>query len=166
MRKVIILASLLALSLGQSIQVQASAPDDWTVFLSDPRFMPAIKSCLAAHPKGQGMAVVVYVVHANLEEVGVMTTDLSGRRNSCFARKDTGLESRSETVFDPPGPLFVSVDQVKAAPKGTCIESTPVFIDHQLQGWIVRQPILHEHVPNACSTPIWSELLPARPDPV
>jgi hypothetical protein len=165
MRKTIFITTLLAFSPGLATQAQASEPDDWTHFLTDPRFMPAIKSCLAAHPKGQGPAVVMSVWHANLEEAGVMTTDLSGRRNACFARKDTGLESRSKTVFDLPGPLFISVDQVNVAPKGKCIESTPIFIDHQLQGWILRQPILNQHIPSACSTPIWSELLPALPAP-
>jgi hypothetical protein len=160
MRKMIILASLLTLSLGQAIQAQALAPDDWTDFLSDPRFMPAIKNCLAAHPKDQGPAMVMSVWHASLEEAGVMTTDLTGRRNVCFAEKDTGLMSRSETVFDLPGPLFVSVDQVKVAPKGKCIEPTPVFIDRQLQGWILRQPVLNQHIPSACCTPIWTDLLP------
>jgi hypothetical protein len=160
MRKIIIMALLLAASLGQTFQAQASEPDDWTHFLNDPRFMPAIKNCLAAHPKGQGPAVVMSVGHASLEEAYVMTTDLSGRRNACFSSKDTGVEVRSQTVFDLPGPLFVSVDQVKVAPKGECIEPTPVFIDQQLQGWILRQPILNQHTPSACSTPIWTDLIP------
>jgi hypothetical protein len=166
MSKTIFMTALLAFSLGQATETQASEPSDWTHFLTDPRFMPAIKSCLAAHPKGQGPAVVMNVWHANREEAGVMTTDLSGRRNSCYAHKDTGLESRSETVFDLPGPLFISVDQANVAPKGECIEPTPVFIDQQLQGWILRQPILNQHLPNACSTPIWTELLPALPAPL
>ncbi|MHC8365690.1 hypothetical protein ACYZT9_07330 [Pseudomonas sp. ZT5P21] len=165
MRKIIIMASLQAAFLGLTIQAQASEPDNWTHFLNNPRFMPAIKSCLAAHPRGQGPAVVMNVWHANLEEAGVMTTDLSGRRNSCSARKDTGLESQSRTVFDLPGPLFVSVDQVKVAPKGECIEPTPVFKDEKLQGWILRQPILNQHIPSDCSTPNWTELLPVPPAP-
>lgn len=156
----IIFGLLLASSLGQTIQVQASESNDWTHFLSDPRFMPAIKSCLAVHPKGQGPAVVMNVWHASLEDVGVMTTDLSGRRNACFAAKDSGLLRQSETVFDLPGPLFVSVDQIAVAPEGECIEPTPVLIDHQLQGWILRQPILDQTIPSACSTPIWTHLLP------
>ncbi|WP_224792109.1 hypothetical protein [Pseudomonas fluorescens] len=162
MRQIIILTSLLMLSLAPSLQ--ASETDDWTHYLNDPRFMPAIKSCLAAHPKGQGPAVVMNVWHANRDEAGVMTTDLSGRKNSCMARKDTGLERQSETVFDLPGPLFVSVDQVTTAPEGRCIESTPVFIDQQLQGWILRQPVLLENIPSACSSPIWSELSSVLPN--
>ena len=165
MGKIIIMTSLLAFLSGQALQAKASEADDWTHFLTDPRFMPAIKSCLAAHPKGHGPAVVMYVGHANLEEASVMTTDLSGRRNECTASKNTGLVSQSRTLFDLPGPLFVSVEHVTAAPKGTCIESTPVLIDQQLQGWILRQPTLNTHLPSACSTPIWSELLPALPDP-
>lgn len=161
MRKAIFLTGTLTLLLGQAIPAHASQPNDWTQFLSDPRFMPAIKSCLAAHPKAEGPAVVMNVWHANLEEAGVMTTDLSGRRNNCFARKDTGLSGHSETVFDLPGPLFVSVDQAKVAPKGECIEPTPVYIDQQLQGWILKQPALHPHIPSACSTPIWNDLLPS-----
>lgn len=160
MRKMIIMALLLAVSLGQALQVQASEPDDWTRFLNDPRFMPAIKRCLAAHPQGQGPAVVMGVGHASLEEAYVMTTDLTGRKNVCFSSKGTGLEVRSQTVFDLPGPLFVSVDQVKVAPKGECIEPTPVFIDQQLQGWILRQPILNQHMPSACSAPVWTDLKP------
>jgi len=166
MRKTIFMTALLAISFGQTTQAQTPEPVDWTRLLTDPRFMPAIKSCLAAHPKGQGPAVVMNVWHANLEEAGVMTTDLSGRRNLCVARKDTGLARRSETVFDLPGPLFISVDQANVAPKGECIESTPVFIDHQLQGWILRQPILHQHIPSACSGPIWTALLPTLPAPL
>ena len=158
MRKTIFMTTLLTLSLGQATQAQASEPSDWTHFLTDPRFMPAIKNCLAAHPKNQGPAVVMDVWHSSLEEVGVLTTDLTGRRNQCHASKDTGLGSRSQTLFDLPGPLFVSVDQVKVAPQGECIEPTPVFIDQQLQGWILRQPILDPHVPSACSTPIWTDL--------
>jgi hypothetical protein len=162
MRKAIFLTGVLTLLLGQTIQAQASEPNDWTQFLSDPRFMPAIKNCLAAHPKAEGPAVVMNVWHASLEDAGVMTTDLNGRRNSCFARKDTGVVSESRTVFDLPGPLFVSVDQAKVAPKGECIESTPVYIDQRLQGWILRQPVLNQHIPSACSTPIWTDLLPAN----
>ncbi|MFL8997663.1 hypothetical protein Q8X48_01865 [Pseudomonas sp. QLc11A] len=162
MRKAIFLTGVLTFLLGQTIQAQASEPNDWTQFLNDPRFMPAIKNCLAAHPKAEGPAVVMNVWHANLEEAGVMTTDLSGRRNNCFARKDTGVLRHSQTVFDLPGPLFVSVDQAKVAPKGECIESTPVYIDRQLQGWILRQPILDPHIPSACSTPIWTDLLPTN----
>ncbi|WP_433736807.1 hypothetical protein [Pseudomonas putida] len=165
MRKIVTGALLLALS-GLMSQVHASEPDDWSVFLSDPRFMPAIKSCLAAHPKDQGPAVVMNVWHANLEEAGVMTTDRSGRRNSCFARKDTGLESRSTTQFDLPGPLFVSVDQARIAPQGECIESTPVFIGQQLQGWLIRQPVLQENTPSGCSSPVWDGLFPAPPPSV
>lgn len=160
MRKIITQALLLAL-FALMPQAHASEPDDWTVFLSDLRFMPAIKSCLAAHPKDQGPAVVMNVWHANLEEAGVMTTDRSGRRNSCFARKDTGLESRSRTVLDLTGPLFVSVDQARIAPQGECIESTPVFIGQQLQGWIVRQPVLQENTPSGCSSPDWDGLFSA-----
>ncbi|RAI72338.1 hypothetical protein DOZ80_01975 [Pseudomonas fluorescens] len=166
MHKAIFLTGVLTFSLGQTIQAQASEPNDWTQLLSDPRFMPAIKNCLAAHPKAEGPAVVMNVWHANLEAAGVMTTDLSGRRNSCFARKDTGVVSQSRTVFDLPGPLFVSVDQAKVAPKGECIESTPVYTDQRLQGWIIRQPVLYPHIPSACSSPIWTDLLPgnqARP---
>jgi hypothetical protein len=155
-------AIFLTFLLGQTIQAQASQPNDWTQFLSDPRFMPAIKSCLAAHPKAEGPAVVMNVWHANLEEAGIMTTDLSGRRNNCFARKDTGVLSHSQTVFDLPGPLFVSVDQAKVAPKGECIEPTPVYIDQQLQGWILKQPALHPYIPSACSTPIWTDLVPGN----
>jgi len=161
MRKAIFLTGVLTLLLGQTIQAQASEPNDWTQFLSDPRFMSAIKNCLAAHPKAEGPAVVMNVWHG-LEVVGVMTTDLSGRRNSCFTPKDTGVVSQSQTVFDLPGPLFVSVDQAKVAPKGECIESTPVYIDQRLQGWILKQPVLHPHIPSACSTPIWTDLLPAN----
>jgi len=160
MRNAISLTGVLTFLLGQTIQAQASEPNDWTQFLSDPRFMPAIKNCLAAHPKAEGPAVVMNVWHANLEDAGVMTTDLSGRRNNCFARKDTGVVSQSQTAFDFPGPLFVSVDQAKVAPKGECIESTPVYIDRRLQGWILRQPILHPHIPSACSAPIWTDLIP------
>ena len=160
MRKAIFLTGVLTFLLGQTIQAQASEPNDWTQLLSDPRFMSAIKNCLATHPKAEGAAVVMNVWHASLEEAGVMTTDLSGRRNNCFARKDTGVVSQSRTVFDLPGPLFVSVDQAKVAPMGECIESTPVYIDQQLQGWILRQPILDPHIPSACSSPIWTDLLP------
>lgn len=154
-------AIFLTFLLGPTIQAQASEPNDWTQFLNDPRFMPAIKNCLAAHPKAEGPAFVMNVWHANLEEAGVMTTDLSGRRNNCFAHKDTGVLSHSQTVFDLPGPLFVSVDQAKVAPKGECIESTPVYIDQQLQGWILRQPILDPPIPSACSMPVWTDLLPS-----
>jgi len=160
MRKTIIMAFLLAVSWGQTLQIQASEPDDWTHFLNDPRFMPAIKTCLAAHPKGLGPAVVMNVWHANVEGVGATTTDLTGRRNVCYAAKDTGVLEHSKTRFDPDGPLFVSVDQAKVAPRGECIEPTPVFIDQQLQGWILRQPLLNQHLPSACSTPIWTDLIP------
>lgn len=159
MRKKIFMTTLLTLSLGQATQAQASAPSDWTHFLTDPRFMPAIKNCLVAHSSNQGPAVVMDVWHASLEEAGVMTTDLTGRRNECYASKDTGQVSRSQTLFDLPGPLFVSVDQVKVAPQGECIEPTPIFIDQQLQGWILRQPILNQQIPSACSSPIWTNLL-------
>jgi hypothetical protein len=158
MRKTIFICSLLALSLGQASQAQDPEPDDWTHFLTDPRFMPAIKSCLAAHPQGDGPAMVMSVGHASRDEVSVMTTDLSSRRNACFASKDTGLVSQSRTVFDLPGPLFVSVDQVAVAPKGECIESTPVFAGQQLQGWLLRQPVVPHDIPSACSTPIWTGL--------
>lgn len=158
MRKTIFICSLLALSLGQASQTRDPEPDDWTHFLTDPRFMPAIKSCLAAHPQGDGPAMLMSVGHASRDEVSVMTTDLSGRTNACFASKDTGLVSQSRTVFDLPGPLFVSVDQVAVAPKGECIESTPVFAGQQLQGWLLRQPALHHDIPSACSTPIWNGL--------
>ncbi|MBV6824976.1 hypothetical protein [Pseudomonas sp. PD9R] len=157
MRKLIMLSPLLMLCLGQTLQ--ASQSEGWIQYLSDSRFMPAVKSCLAAHPRGNGPSVVMNVWHASLEDAGVMTTDLSGRRNSCIASKDTGLVSRSELVFDLPGPLFVSVEQVTSAPNGKCIESTPVFIDQQLQGWVLKQPILEPHIPSACSSLIWSELL-------
>jgi hypothetical protein len=159
MHKAIFLTGVLTFLLGQTIQAQASEPNDWTQFLSDPRFMPAIKNCLAAHPKAEGPAVVMSVWHGSLEGVGVMTTDLTGRRNNCFARKDTGVVSDSRTVFDLPGPMFVSVDQAKVAPKGECIVSTPVYIDRRLQGWILRQPALDPYIPSACSTPIWTDLL-------
>jgi hypothetical protein len=158
MRKTIFVTTLLTLSLGQATQVQASQPSDWTHLLTDPHFMPAIKNCLAAHPKSQGPAVVMNVWHSSPEDAGVMTTDLTGRRNECYASKDTGLVSRSKTVIDLPGPLFVSVDQVKVAPQGECIVSNPVFIDQQLQGWVLRQPILNHQIPSACSWPIWTSL--------
>jgi hypothetical protein len=147
------------------LAAQSPAPDDWTHLLSDPRFIPAIKACLALHPKGQGPAVVSRVGHVNLEEVAVMTTDPSGRRNACHARKDTGADGHSRTLFDAAGPLFLSADQASVAPKGECIESTPVYIDQQLQGWIVRQPQLDSHLPNACSSPDWTGLLPSNGAP-
>jgi hypothetical protein len=158
MRKMIFMTSLLMLSFGQVSEAQVSQPSDWTHLLTDPRFIPAIKNCLAAHPKGEGPAVVMDVWHSSMEDAGVMTTDLTGRRNECYASKDTGLVSRSKTVFDLPGPLFVSVDQAKVAPQGECIVSTPVFIDQQLQGWVLRQPILNQQIPSACSWPIWTGL--------
>lgn len=158
MRKSITLAAVMAFSSVQAAQAQSSPPTDWTPLLSDPRFVPAIKACLALHPKDQGHAFVSSIWHANLEEAGVMTTDLSGRRNACYAHKDTGADSHSGTLFDAPGPLFVSVDQVSVAPRGECIEATPVYFEQQLQGWILRQPSLDPHLPSACSSPAWSGL--------
>lgn len=157
MRKTSLFNPLLLLCISQPLH--AAEPDNWTHLLNEPGFMPAIKSCLAVHPQGQGPAVVMNVWHASLEEAGVMTTDLGGGRQVCYASKQTGQVSRSETLFDLPGPLFVSVDQVSVAPKGTCIESTPVYVNLQLQGWILRQPVLDPNLPSACSSPIWDELL-------
>ena len=132
MRKTSLFNPLLLLCISQPLH--AAEPDNWTHLLNEPGFMPAIKSCLAVHPQGQGPAVVMNVWHASLEEAGVMTTDLGGGRQVCYASKQTGQVSRSETLFDLPGPLFVSVDQVSVAPKGTCIESTPVYVNLKLQG--------------------------------
>lgn len=151
--------TLVALATGVSMPTLASEPASWTQFLNDPKFMPAVINCLAAHPKGEGPALVMDVGHASLDEVWVTTTDLSGRRNACVASKDSGTVRHSETLFDLPGPLFVSVEQTAVPPKGECIESTPVLLNQQLQGWILRQPALDPHTPSPCSTPIWSELL-------
>ncbi|POA21098.1 hypothetical protein C1886_06645 [Pseudomonas sp. FW300-N1A1] len=147
------------LSACVSMPTLASEPASWTQLLNDPELMPAVISCLAAHPTGEGPALVMDAGHANLNELWVTTTDLSGRRNSCTASKDSGVVTRSETLFDLPGPLFVSVAHTAVAPKGVCIESTPVVLNHQLQGWILRQPVLALDIPSPCSSPKWSELL-------
>ncbi|AIY39273.1 hypothetical protein LT85_0113 [Collimonas arenae] len=106
--------------------------------LSDKDVMQAANACLSRHPKGDNIFVEnVYPMNRGL--VGVVTADSSGRRYDCSADLGTGKVRSSEPIIEPRGPLFVSVRQMSAPPKGECFISNPVVIGRQLQGWLLMQ---------------------------
>ncbi|MEO6917702.1 MAG: hypothetical protein ABI171_01405 [Collimonas sp.] len=133
------LMSLLLIALLVSDRVLADdMPMSMADMLADKDVMQAANACLSRHPKGDNIFVEnVYPMNRGL--VGIVTADGSGRRYDCNADLETGKVRGSEPIIEPRGPLFVSVRQMPAPPKGECFASNPIVIGKQLQGWMLVQ---------------------------
>jgi hypothetical protein len=148
------LMSLLLIAMLVSDKVLADdMPMSMADMLADKDVMQAANACLSKHPKGDNIFVEnLYPMNRGM--VGVVTADGSGRRYDCIAELETGKVRSSEPIVEPRGPLFVSVRQMSAPPKGECFNSSPLVSGRQLQGWLLVQT-------GKCSGVSWSGIAAA-----
>lgn len=148
---------LLLLALVSDKVLADDMPMSMADMLADKDVMQAANACLARHPQG-GNSFVENVYPMNRGLVGVVTADSSGRRYDCYAELESGKVRNSAPIVEPRGPLFVSVRQVAAPPKGECFSSSPLVIGRQLQGWLLTQT-------GKCSGASWNgiEVAPKNP---
>lgn len=152
-------ATVCGLLASMTAQAKESA-DSWVNLLSDPTYAEAAKQCLAVHPKSSPPTppMVENAWAVNRDAIGVLTVDLQGLRQSCYVDKRSGRVERTERVLESDGPLFISIQDAPTKPSGACIVADRVMSERKLVGWLLRQRPAPSKGPDACSTPIWSDL--------